>query len=480
MKKITIIAALAALAFTACEKNGQTPVSGTSEVRFVMDEVVTRVTTAGTVTTFDEDDQIAITSEGLYEDIANEKYTYKSTGLDGKSVLFKETGEASFVAHYPSSLNNEDGSIEMTVPAVQTADNFHDNMFMVATAEGSATDNVVTLQFAHQLAWVKVVLEGIDGTAVTLHGVKPTVTWTSSALEASGTGTDITTWKQTGQEYWALVPAQTIYASTKLITVETATTAYEYTLASELTLTTAKVKTITLSLDPRTGLTQASFSVDSVNDIEWTDDDTKLEDFVTEKPAEPVVLISKEEGNFENVTLNTTVSSISSVSSVGWTPVMNGTDRGTITYNANENSMEIYSDASKSGNTWHNLALVYRTNTVVESGQKYKLSFEYKASALTYGDANAPSQLYIRLMQPDVEPSNTNIRWAKDLYPTPTSNDSYSTYSNDLTILDDAVVSGSPTSSTTLDNGILILFGAKASDGITYSIKNVTLEQVIE
>lgn len=356
MKKITIIAALAALAFTACEKNGQTPVSGTSEVRFVMDEVVTRVTTASNVTTFDEDDQIAITSEGLYEDIANEKYTYKSTGLDGKSVLFQETGEASFVAHYPSSLNNEDGSIEMTVPAVQTADNFHDNMFMVATAKGSATDNVVTLQFAHQLAWVKVVLEGIDGTAVTLHGVKPTVTWTSSALEASGNGTDITTWKQTtGQEYWALVPAQTIYASTKLITVETATTAYEYTLASELTLTTAKVKTITLSLDPSTGLTQASFSVDSVNDIEWTDD-TALEDFVTEKPYVPVVILD----GTETISLPQAAATSIDAGQAGWNYVVpNDESSVTVENNAITQSIGTFSTETPK-QYWNNGGVFYK------------------------------------------------------------------------------------------------------------------------
>lgn len=461
MKKITIIAALAALAFTACEKNGQTPVSGTSEVRFVMDEVVTRVTTAGTVTTFDEGDQIAITSDGLYEDIANEKYTYKSTGLDGKSVLFQETGEASFVAHYPSSLNNEDGSIKMTVPAVQTADNFHDNMFMVATAKGSATDNVVTLKFAHQLAWVKVVLEGIDGTAVTLHGVKPTVTWTSSALEASGTGTDITTWKQTGQEYWALVPAQTIDASTKLITVETATTAYEYTLASELTLTTAKVKTITLSLDPRTGLTQASFSVDSVNEIEWTNDDTELEDFVTEKPAEPLFLISAEDGSFDANTVFASGMTNYTNLTAGWNV---GSNASVIVEGGNAQIT-----VTNASNARYNRGIAFRTASIPEDVTTLELSF--------YAYCSSEQNLFVSVMQPDVANTAFYINSAQQQTPTLTKSSTKYTYKIDLT-------SASADNPIYTDGIVVLIAPGNASSNLTLTdtwyISDVILKEVTE
>lgn len=463
MKKITIIAALAALAFTACEKNGQTPVFGTSEVRFVMDEIVTRVTTTDNATTFEVDDKIAITSEGLYEDIVNEEYTYTSTGLDGKSVLFNETGEASFVAHYPSSLNNTDGSIKMTVPAVQTAENFHVNMFMVATAGGNATDNVVTLQFAHQLAWVKVVLEGIDGTAVTLHGVKPTVTWTSSALEASDTETDITTWKQTDkQEYWALVPAQTISASTKLITVETATTAYEYTLTSELNLTTAKVKTITLSLDPSTGLTQASFSVDGANDIEWVTD-TRLEDFVTEKPAEPLFLISAEDGSFDANTVFASGMNNYSGLTAGW----NVGSKASVTVADGNVQIKVTDDAA---NARYNRGIAFKTAAIPEDVTTLELSF--------YAYCSSEKNLYVSVMQPEAQGIAFYINSAQQQTPTLSTTSTKYTYQIDLTSASEA--------NAIYTNGVVVLIApGNASNNLalssdTWYVSDVILKEVTE
>ena len=74
-----------------------------------------------------------------------------------------------------------------------------------------------------------------------------------------------------------------------------------------MTINTAKVKTITLSLSEEGGevTVNANFSVDSTEDATWEDDDLTLDGNVTEVEEPAFALISAEQGNFANVTLNT-------------------------------------------------------------------------------------------------------------------------------------------------------------------------------
>ena len=210
MKKTLILAAAAALVLSSCLKD-ENMISKDTKVSFVVDGPISRVTTADNVTSFEAGDEIAITSNGLAEDITSEVYVYANGGLTGKEVSFNGEDAATFVAYYPTDATLASGALTYTVPGIQSADNFHKSMLMVAQASGSAAAPTVNLQFKHKLAWVKVVLNNIQAAKVDICNIAPTVTWTADALTASGTPIDIQAWKQNDtQVYWALVPAQTL------------------------------------------------------------------------------------------------------------------------------------------------------------------------------------------------------------------------------------------------------------------------------
>lgn len=450
MKRILFITATAALLFTSCEKNEKSRII--NDVEFVIEDVVTRVTTIDNVTTFTTDDVIAITSNGLTEDITNEQYTVKDNGLEGKAVTFKEEEMATFVAHYPASLTYSEGAIEMTVPTVQTAENFHENMFMVAQAEGSAAAPQVALKFKHQLAWVKIALNNIEGTVVTLNNIKPTVTWTADALTASGSVADVTAWKQDGtQVYWALVPAQTIAQGTKLVTIETADKSYEYTLAADLTLTTSKVKAITLSVEaPSNPTVNAEISVDATEDIAWEDEAAGLEGNVNEVVIPAIEVITAEEGNLADLTeLITGATGWTTIKTDGWNAVINGEDQGSVSVNTSDGCIDL---TNIDGGTWYKIALAYKTDKAVKAG-KYVLSINAKSESA--------GQMRYVIAEYDGTVINQNLYQATATeYPaTP--------YTKQIELTEDY-------------QGLIVAITTSTPSGVKYSIKNVTLIEVKE
>ena len=300
MKKVLLFAAIAAATFTSCQKSDVT-VTSEKEVNFMIDRYVTRVTTANNVSQFEEGDVIAVTSSGLYADITDAQYTVGANNLTGSAaVYYKYDQTASFTAHYPANLNNVDGAITMTVAADQSsAEKFHNNMFMVATATGSKLNNNVTFKFAHQLSMVKVKLTAFDANSLSLLNVLPEVTWNNGQLQqAAGTATALNSYKINQNEFWVLLPAQTINPGEFISINATDGKVYTFTLGSALTLNTAKVKTITLSINGSEVVMSSA-----LEDVEWTDEDTVLDGKVDGEEYIPVVLLT---GNETFTTLNQT------------------------------------------------------------------------------------------------------------------------------------------------------------------------------
>lgn len=485
--------------FASCE-NKETLVTD-NEVQFSIDEVVTRVVTSKNVTSFVRGDEIAITSTGLRKDIVDEVYTVGESSLVGPVVYYgKDKATASFVAHYPAELTTaEDGTITMNVGEDQTTDeNFHANMFMVATASGNSESPAVRFKFNHQLSMVKIRLDAIeDATGVTVNNVVPEVKWTADGpVTGSADPISINTFKQATtsadiQEYWVILPAQTINAETKFITIQTADKQYEYTLSSDLDMSVAKVKTITLS--KQGSRIEATFALD---DVEWTDDDEYIDEEVTEveKPKEPAIeLISADQGDFTKVSLNEAVTNAANILDADcWTPIVTTSKikvteevegvqqekevtvyRGEISIDSNEGAAKIVCNGETTGTGWYNLALVYKTSRTTESGKKFNITFECKA---TEGAAG----IYIRVIQPEVQPSNSNIGWASNFKVNSTSSGEYEQCSHTFEILETPMISNSPATAPTLDGGLLILFGMNQTEDATYYIKNVKVTEIVE
>ena len=167
MKKIVFIVAMAAILFCSCDRKEHQPIHGTDEVKFAINGPVTRVTTTNNVTSFEVGVQVEITSSNLVKDLADAPYTVAAAGLTGTGAAYYDgENSATFVAHYPAAAATDaQGAIAMTILADQTSkEKFHNNMFMVAQAEGSAAVNsgLVSFTFAHQTAMLKVIVSGID------------------------------------------------------------------------------------------------------------------------------------------------------------------------------------------------------------------------------------------------------------------------------------------------------------------------------
>lgn len=448
MKKIVFIAAMAAMLFSSCDRKEHQPINGTDEVRFAINGSVTRVTTTNNVTAFEVGDQIEITSSNLVTDLADAPYTVAATGLTGTGAAYYDgENSATFVAHYPAAAATDaQGAIAMTILSDQTSkEKFHNNMFMVAQAEGAAAVNagLVSFTFEHQTAMLKVIVSGIDAAeAVTVNGVVPDVKWTKSGVEA-GTAAPINVkaWKQGDtQEYWAVVPAQTFRSGEKFISITAGTKTYEYALTADLTVTAAKVKTVTLTV-AESEKVEATFAID---EVDWTDDAAGLAGEVVEKVVPPVVVISAEDGNFANVAaLTTGATGWAGVTTDGWNAVINGADSGTVTLNAENGCAEFKTNSDAD---WYKVAIAYKTSSKVTAGE-YTLA------------VNAKSDVAGEFRYVVAKTDGTIIN--QNLYRATTTEYPESPYKNAVTLSEDY-------------NGLIIAIAAKTPAGTTYSIKDVT------
>ena len=455
MKRALLYAAAFAAIFSSCEKTDIKGTTADADVHFVIDKVVTRVTTTDNVTTFVDGDMIAISSTGLETDLANAVYTYTEAGLqspqDGIVPTYVKRNEANFVAWYPSDLRYSENAINMTVPNVQTAENFHANMFMVATAAGSKDSPEVKLSFKHQLAWVKIILANMEGTSVALCNVCPTATWTPTGVTASGTAARVETYARNANEFWVLVPAQNITSGTELISIETANNKFAYTLTSDLKLSSSKIKTITLTLNENK--VNADISVDTSDDITWEDDEA----FNGEANQTPAIeIISAEAGNFANVTLNTNVTGKQSLSE-GWGTLISN-DYATIT--VSNDAAEAVIAVKGTDGAWYNKSLCYLAMNARPG--EYILSFSCKVDGLS-GSAGA-NDMQVNIMQGGTA---ENI-----YYPFNSSNSAYiacttSYVAKRLTV--------NIPSNADLTKGLIVLFTTKTANGQTLRIKDVTL-----
>ena len=448
MKRALIIAAMFIL-FSSCEKNDMTLMN--TEVKFTIAGPVTRVTTVDNVTSFENNDVIAITSTGLLEDITAEEYTVTNDGLSGKDVKYNDEASASFIAHYPTSAVYDAGSksVTFTVPAEQTAMNFYKNMFMVAENTGNPETPTVNLQFKHKLAWVKIVLNNIEGNSVLLTNVKPTATWTAQNLEASGEATEINAWKQgETQVYWVLVPQQTITAGSRLVMIETADKTFDYSLTEDLTLSSSKIKTITLSMTEKEKIS-AVFSVDNMDEATWEDEDTSLSGTVGELEIPAIQVITEDAGNFANVTeLATGATGLKNITTDGWNAVINAQTSGTIALNQEDQCVEF---TTNNGANWYNVAVVYRSTATVKAGT-YTLSI----------DAKSEMAGELRFILASYDGQN---EFNKNLYQTTTTEYPATPYQKTITINENY-------------NGLLVAITAKTPANVKYSIKSVSLIEV--
>lgn len=396
MKKHIILAAMAATAlFAACTNSDEEALTQGIPVNFTISSngIVTRAATTASnsnyTTSFEENDKFGVYSDNLLANMNNTECTYTSSGVTtGQSFFFKDQStNVNFVAYYPYSTMIGAGTIvpsaseiSYTINNDQSGDKIKANDFMVATAQGTGANPTINLTFSHQLALIEVNLEDITASTVTMNGVQPTVKWTSTSSETSGDKITVTMSEQdSGNKFWAMVPAQTIEANTTLFSIIESSTnkKFGYTTASQLSIQQNGVYKITLKKKET-----AEFTSLSVTASNW-ENPTSIDGDGTKEAMEQYV---------EPVTTSTgmctaTTSMLDFVQDNGktegysWGRNMVSKDEEP---NAIDGGWEITLKNSTTGPTWSNNCMVYYGGETQMPVGIYKLTFSLKSTVANY------------------------------------------------------------------------------------------------
>lgn len=440
MKKLILIPAALSLIFAAgCKKDEQPEKKDGKKVEFVIEETATRTVTEGNTTRFVEGDKIGVTSSGLASEMNNAQFTVGADGkLTGSAFYYDGDETATFFAHYPTSAAYAAGSVSMTVGTDQsTTELFNANDFMTSTATGDPAVNngLVSLKFYHRLTLVKVKWSvSTEALSISLDNIKPVMTWKHSdnSLTASGDAISIKSWKQAdSQEFWALVPAQTIAAGTGLVTITCNGKTFNYTTAGDVTFNANTIKTITLSL-AQDDAVEAVFS-----DIEienWGTDDVDGGGNVTEVVLPPVELITLAESR--NITL--TPNSKSNAESGKWNVAVDNVNTenpsagNVIEFADGALHLNIKAFETETGNLktatskWWNNAVYYRPSE--ELADKimptlYRLTFKVSTSAAGRGfmvqvmKGDAEGNIYFGITNLSLDKITEETTWNRMYYP---------------------------------------------------------------
>lgn len=236
--KLFALTLIGAISFTACnneleDNNGN--ISGAEkEIKIVAGiNGLSRTESAdgSLTTTFVKDDEIGIfvyeSDKAVY---SNVKYVYNGTSWTSENAIkAKSEVQYKYYAYYPYNAEVTDAAkVSVTVKADQTGGYNKEDFLTAQNTEAAAGAENITLNFNHAFSLVQV---GIKETAttdanatVTLENIIPTAevnVITGAVAAATGEATSVMMKKSaTKMEYRAIVPAQTIAANAKLLSIK--------------------------------------------------------------------------------------------------------------------------------------------------------------------------------------------------------------------------------------------------------------------
>lgn len=258
-KLFLAIAAFATIA-TSCETPFEEPDAQGKKITLssTMDNF-----TRATDTAFEEGDQIGlhivIPNKGTF--LNNAHFTYTEGALVGEKDYYwymDEGTESDVLAYYPYNAAGtyRAGGYTFTVNADQSkAGNYTASDLMVAATTSKPTAEAVELPFRHALSKVVIKIdnqleEAIDNVWFSEVYGTVTVNLKSGESVVSGTKGTIKTAKVTSAEEqaWALILAPQENVSPKLIVTTESGKQYTYQLSGEVTFTSGKVSTATITI----------------------------------------------------------------------------------------------------------------------------------------------------------------------------------------------------------------------------------------
>ena len=439
MKKHLTYGLLLALVITGCGKIESDNYINIP-VTFDLNSIVTRTAISGNTTSFVDNDKICISSNGLNEDMQNAEFIVSNGMLSGEKFYYNGSQKGTFFAHFPHTAVYSDGCVKMTIAEDQgTMESFSENDFMTATSDGDPKEGgKVNLKFQHRLTLVKVIWKGsVTATSVTLKNVLSETTWnhTTNTTSTAGSAINVASWKisQDGQEYWALIPAQTVPAGTELIFIRDTQESFSYTTVEDIEFKENTTKKITLIINPDHKI-EAIISNVEIED--WNVDEEDIEGSAESVPSPPVELIPASKGINISLSDGTKNDAAPGV----WTKAVK-TDLGnTITWDEDETaiSMTVVSSKKDDGtemSKWWENAVYFRpgdNDALLIRPGTYRLKFEAKAD--TPGKAfmiqvlkgDEASNTYFGIAN-TTDPNGT-VTYTRTIYPSLSTADSYETF----------------------------------------------------
>lgn len=283
------ITAIAMSAMTACNKDEHPSDNG--YVNFSMGIVTTQ---SSRTSMADDSHTAAFTANdavGIFvKDVAsysNIKYTTADGATwSGAEIKIPEETEYTYYAYYPY-MENATTSINYSVSTNQDAEGFIKNDFLYSTATSSESN--VSLSYNHALSLVEVELVDFgvtEGATVEMLDIATdaTIDLTAQSITTGASKANITMDALTTPlKYRAIIPAQTIAASTPVFKITAAGKTYHAQYSGEIKFEQGKYLSLTITLNEN-GEPEITINLDSnIND--WTegtenDGDSSIEEII--------------------------------------------------------------------------------------------------------------------------------------------------------------------------------------------------------
>lgn len=269
------ITAIAMSAMTACNKDEHPSDNG--YVNFSMGIVTTQ---SSRTSMADDSHTAAFTANdavGIFvKDVAsysNIKYTTADgTTWSGAEIKIPEETEYTYYAYYPY-MENATTSINYSVSTNQETEGFIKNDFLYSTA--TSNENNVSLSYNHALSLVEVELVDFgvtEGATVEMLDIATdaTIDLTAQSISTGTNKANITMDALTTPlKYRAIIPAQTIAASTPVFKITAAGKTYHAQYSGEIKFEQGKYLSLTITLNEK-GEPEITINLDSnIND--WTE-----------------------------------------------------------------------------------------------------------------------------------------------------------------------------------------------------------------
>lgn len=288
------ITAIAMSAMTACNKDEHPSDNG--YVNFSMGIVTTQ---SSRTSMADDSHTAAFTANdavGIFvKDVAsysNIKYTTADgTTWSGAAIKIPEGTEYTYYAYHPYT-ENATTSINYSVSTNQEAEGFIKNDFLYSTATSS--ENNVSLSYNHALSLVEVELVDFgvtEGVTVEMLNIATDATIDLTAQSVT-TGTSKANIMMdalgTPLKYRAIIPAQTIAASTPVFKISAAGKTYQAQYSGEIKFEQGKYLSLKITLNEN-GEPEISININS-NINEWTEGSGNEGDSTVEEIIVPLIL----------------------------------------------------------------------------------------------------------------------------------------------------------------------------------------------